>query len=945
MNPSAHISLRGVRQNNLKNIDIDIPLQSLTVICGPSGSGKSSLAFETLYSESQRRYIESLSSYARQFLNKAPQPDLDSVENIPPAIAIEQKNYVKTSRSTVGTTTEIIGYLRLLFAKLGRPYCPEHNVEIKSESVTTGVEHVIEKLNGKRGYVLSLITKKYRIAKGKKLLELLLKDGYIRIAEKNKIIDLTTKSSLPSGDFYVVVDRLVFCEDDRGRLADSIAQAYMVSQKYNSNYSGGRAEFLTIENEHLKISEDPSCSICEFSFPPISAKLFNFNSPLGACSRCNGFGNLLLLDEKKIVSNPNLSLSEGAVVPFAMPSARSDRRQLLRGAEKAGIDIDAPWSNLTQKQKNLIWKGNKNFYGIEGLFDYLEGKKYKMHVRVFLSRFKSAFPCEECEGTRLRKDIKHILINKKNIMGLSKEPISNLNTFFKSIKLSRMEEDVSSEVLAQIRSRLQFLVDVGVGYLTLDRETRTLSGGEYQRINLANQLGMSLSQTLYVLDEPTVGLHPKDNDKLINILKQLKDLGNTLAIVEHDKSVIKNSEHVIELGPGSGHMGGEVVFSGNREDFYKQKESKTVLYLKLDEKWTPARTPRPIDVKTYKYKIGLKGCSGHNLKNVNVEFPLNCLIVVTGVSGSGKSTLISQTLYPALEESIGGQHKFSQPFKSLVGESFIKKVIFIDQKPIGKSSRSNPVTYTKVFDEIRNIMASTEEAKEKGYTSRYFSLNVDAGRCPTCRGEGNETIDMAFMDDVTLICDTCDGKRFQKNILDIKFRGKNIDDVLNMTVAQAMDFFVSFPKIRRPLAFLKEVGLDYLTLGQSAKSLSGGESQRLKVAKELSSSQQKSTLYILDEPTTGLHPHEVQLLLQILNKLIDAGGSVIVIEHNLDVIKSADYIVELGPGGGSEGGKVLFSGLPEDLVRCKRCPTAPYLRSFFQLPVRGKIKKKVAARK
>ncbi len=941
MNPPHHISLRGVRQNNLKNIDIDIPLQSLTVICGPSGSGKSSLAFETLYSESQRRYIESLSNYARQFLNKAPQPDLDRVVNIPPAIAIEQKNYVKTSRSTVGTTTEIMGYLRLLFAKVGRPYCPEHNIEIQSESITSGVDHVIKKLKGKRGYILSPITKQYRIVKGRKLLGLILKDGYIRIAEKDKIIDLTTKTTLPSGDFYIVIDRLVFRKEDRGRLADSVAQAYMASQKYNSNYSGGRAEFLTTENEHLKISEDPSCSICEFSFPPLSAKLFNFNNPLGACRYCKGFGNLLLLDEKKIVPNSNLSLSEGAVIPFAMPSARSGKRQLLKGLKRAGVDIHAPWKELSPKHKKLIWKGNRNFYGIEGFFDKLEEKKYKMHIRIFLARFKSAFPCESCKGMRLRKDIQHILINKKNIMDLSKEPISNLNIFFKDLKLTRMEEEISEEILNQIRSRLQFLVDVGVGYLTLDRETRTLSGGEYQRINLANQLGMSLSQTLYVLDEPTVGLHPKDNDKLIRILKQLKDLGNTLTIVEHDKNIIQNSEHVIELGPGSGHLGGEVVFSGKREEFYNQTQSKTVPYLKLDEKWTPVRTPRAIDVKTYKYKIRLKGCRGHNLRNVHVEFPLHCLILITGVSGSGKSTLISQTLYPALEESLSGQHKFSQPFKELTGENFIKKVIFIDQKPIGKSSRSNPVTYTKVFDEIRNVMSSVEEAKQKGYTARYFSLNVDAGRCPSCRGEGSETIDMAFMDDITLICDTCDGKRFQKDILDIKFRGKNIDDILNMTVAQAMDFFVSFPKIRRPLAFFKEVGLDYLTLGQSAKSLSGGESQRLKIAKELSSSQQKSTLYILDEPTTGLHPHEVQLLLQILNKLIDAGGSVIVIEHNLDVIRSADYIIELGPGGGSEGGKVLFSGTPEGLIQSKKCPTAPYLKPLLCPPMKRNKKKPV----
>lgn len=929
MDDITHIRLTGVRQNNLKNIDVDIPLGELTVVCGPSGSGKSSLAFETLYAEGQRRFIESMSNYARQFLNKAPQPELDGIENIPPAIAVEQKNTVKTSRSTVGTQTEIIDYLRLLYEKIGTPYCPNHKTKIESESVTEATDKTLSRFDGKRGYVLAPVLHDGRIAKGKKLLQILMSEGYLRFLNQDKLEDVTSKTQLPSETFFLVLDRVSFRQEDRGRLSDSISQAYAASQKLNANLSGGRARILTTENEELLVSEENACSLCGFTFPEISSRLFSFSSPLGACGTCNGFGNTLSLDENKVVPNNSLSIAQGAIHPFTMPSAASDRKELYAFCKKHKIDMHTSWKDLPKKYTQAIWNGTKDFYGVKGLFEYLETKKYKMHVRVFLSRYKSATECVECSGTRLRKEVHNILIAGKSIVELSALPIDKFLAVLKDLKLTKMQTEICGEVLKQLLSRTQFLSDVGVGYLTLDRMTKTLSGGEYQRLNLANQLGMGLSQTLYVLDEPTVGLHPRDNNRLIDILKRLKDLGNTLVVVEHDKDVIRNSEHVIELGPGSGHLGGEIIFNGTSAEFFKSTDSKTAHHLMLDTKWTPNKNVRPVSLDNYRYLLEIAGCTGHNLKNVKVSFPLNRLVVVTGVSGSGKSSLVSQTLYPAILQNITGEHQFALPYKTIKGIEHVKDLVFIDQKPIGKSARSNPVTYMKVYDEIREIMASTEDAKSRGYTARHFSLNVDAGRCTKCQGDGVETIDMMFMDDITLVCEECNGRRFKRETLEVKFKGKNIADILDLTVSQAMDFFISHPNIRRPLSVLRDVGLDYLRLGQSARSLSGGESQRLKIAKHFSSINQKATLYLLDEPTTGLHPHEVQLLLGVLNKLIDAGGSVLLIEHNLDVIRAADYIIEMGPEGGEAGGRLLFEGTPEQMARSAKCPTAEFLKPFF----------------
>lgn len=946
---SKDIHIWGVKQNNLKNIEIKIPLGKLTVICGPSGSGKSSLAFETLFAEGQRRFIESMSNYARQFLNKAPKPNIDGIENIPPAISIEQKNTIKSSRSTVGTTTELIDYLRLLYEKIGIPHCPDHKTPASKISTTEASDLVLNKFANARGYILVEIAKENRVVEGKKLHSLLLQEGFLRITQlkekkaKKKsepshfeiqdIVDLglpaQIKKGVPSDTFYLVIDRLSFTEDEKGRLTDSITQAYDASLKYNIGSNVRKALVVTTDGSLLKLSEEPSCAICGWAPPQISSKLFSFNSPMGACQTCKGFGNILKLDEAKVVPNPNLSIAEGALNPFTMPSAEHDKKALFLFCKRKKIDLQKPWKDLPKSARDLIWTGTKEFFGVEGLFEYLDQIKYKMHVRVFISRYRSPHRCPDCKGSRLRKEVQTVLINKKPISELTAKTIDDLYDFFEKFKISQHEEDVAAEILKQIRSRLSFLNRVGVSYLTLDRETRTLSGGEYQRIMLANQLGMGLSQALYVLDEPTVGLHPRDNDRLISILKDLKNLGNTLVIVEHDHDVIKNSENVIEMGPGSGYLGGEVVYSGKTELFYSFEKSITAPYLR-PKKWTPLRTGRPVSLENYRYKLELLGCTGNNLKNVSVEFPLNRLVVVSGVSGSGKSTLVTKTLYPALARKLDLEYEVAAEHTKLIGSENIKNILLIDQSPIGKSARSSPITYLKAFDAIRTLMASVTEAQQRGYTPGTFSLNVDGGRCPSCRGTGYEEIDMQFMDNVVIPCDVCDSKKYRPEILEILFNKKNIHEILSMTVAEAMNFFVAHPNIRKPLSVLKEVGLDYLTLGQPANSLSGGESQRLKIAKELSQVTQKSTLYILDEPTTGLHFKEVDLLMKVLHKLIEAGGSVIVIEHNLDVIKNADYIIDMGPEAGKNGGSIVVAGSIEDVIACKKSLTGRYLKKYVE---------------
>lgn len=915
------IVLSGVKQNNLKNITVKIPLGSFTVICGPSGSGKSSLAFETLYAEGQRRYIESLSTYARQFLNKAPKPDVEFIKNIPPAIAIEQKNHVKNSRSTVGTTTEVVDYLRLLFEKVGTPLCPNGHGEIKKESASLGASDVLKDFLSARAYILFPVYEKYRVLEGKKLLAQILKEGFIRIikASSQDIIELNTKSKIPAGDFFVVIDRLVLEDASRGRLVEALSNAYLMTLKFNQGLGGGHAFIKTVEGKERRLTEENSCSVCDYSLPEINSRLFSFSSPYGACPTCSGFGNILKIDEAKVVPNPKLSIEEYCVDTFRMPSTRRKNRSLIELARKNKISTTTPWENLKPKEKKLLWAEVLDF------FEMLEEKKYKMHVRIFLARYKSPFTCYVCHGTRLRPEAEQVFIENKSISDLSQMTLRELYDFLSSIKLTKFQQEVAGEILKQLLARTGFLIEVGLDYITTDRQTRTLSGGEYQRINLANQLGMSLSQTLYVFDEPTVGLHPRDNNRLIGILKKLRELGNTLVIVEHDKDVIEQSSHVIEMGPGSGHLGGEVLFSENTGDFLNNSKSLTAGYLNLNKKWIPQKESRPMAIENFKYKIELTGCTGNNLKNINVTFPLNRLVCVTGVSGSGKSTLIVDTLYPALARALNLEFEPVRPFKKITGHEYIKNVMLIDQKPIGKSSRSNAATYLKIYDEIRSIMSSTYEAKTRGYTPGHFSFNVDGGRCPVCKGEGYEVIDMVFMEEIRLKCDTCDGKRFKKEILEIKYKNKNIHEVLNLTVTEAMDFFVNFPSIYRTLSLLREVGLDYITLGQPAPTMSGGESQRLKIAKEFQGSAQKQTLYILDEPTTGLHFREVEMLLRVINRLIDAGGSVIIIEHNLDVIKNSDYIIDLGPEAGAGGGTIVATGTPDEIKKHKKSLTGQYL--------------------
>jgi excinuclease ABC subunit A len=963
------IHLWGVKQNNLKNIEVKIPLGSFTVVCGPSGSGKSSLAFETLFAEGQRRFIESMSNYARQFLNKAPKPDIEGVNNIPPAISIEQKNSVKSSRSTVGTTTELVDYMRLLFEKVGESHCPTHHVKTEKQSVTEAADRVIQHFSGSRGYILVEIGAGTRVAEAKKLHSLLLQDGYLRIyvppkakeepkakktatkkaakkvnnepvefsavtaEEMGEVVEVSTpqmiKKGLPKDTFFLVIDRLSFSADERGRLADSLTQAYDASIKYNSGILTRRCNVLTTDGKKLQLSEENSCPICGYTPPPLTSRLFSFNSPMGACQTCKGFGNILDLDEKKVVPNPNLSIAQGALNPFTMPSAAQDKKQLFAYCKKAKIDLHTPWKDMPADQKKRLWDGTDDFFGVRGLFEYLEELKYKMHVRVFISRYRSPFLCPDCKGSRLRKEAMNVFIQGQNIQDYSEMTVEELCNTFKKLVLSPMQLEVADEVFKQIRARLEFLMRVGVHYLTLARETRTLSGGEYQRLMLANQLGMGLSQALYVLDEPTVGLHPRDNDRLISILKDLKELGNTLVVVEHDHDVIKNSENIIEMGPGSGYLGGEVVYTGTTEKFYTSDKSITAPFLKPKKNWAPLRVVRPVDINTFKYKLEMKGASGHNLKNLDVVIPLHRLVAITGVSGSGKSTLVTKTLYPALARQLDIEYMPMQDLKSLKGTEYVKNVLLIDQSAIGKSARSSPITYLKAFDAIRTLMSAVPEAKMRGYTPGTFSLNVDGGRCPACKGTGFEEIDMMFMDNVIIPCDVCDGKKYRNEILEIKYKDKNVSEILSMTVAEAMNFFVAHPNIRKPLSVLKEVGLDYLQLGQPAGTLSGGESQRLKIAKELSQTQQKDTLYILDEPTTGLHFREVDLLMKVLNKLIDAGGSVIVVEHNQDVIRGSDYVIDLGPEAGAKGGKIVAEGSPDEIIKNKKSLTGQYLKRYI----------------
>ena len=925
------IQLNGVRQNNLKNINVDFPLGQISVICGPSGSGKSSLAFETLYAKGQREYINSLSSYARQFLDRSPQPDVDKVKNIPPAIAIEQANHVTTNRSTVGTLTEIIDYLRLLFANVGVPTCLKHKTPIMPDTVTSAADQVLQTFNGQRGYILTGISpQKNTLDREDELLRFLLRSGHTRIFHNNEMIEIHPESKLPRGYFDIVIDRTSFHKKDRVRIVDSISQAYSAFN-YLNLCQKGKAKVVNTEGEEIKLNESPMCRECGFSLPPVTHQLFNFSSPVGVCKTCEGLGHFLQFDKSKIIPNQRLSLSEDAIHPFKAFFLRYESMDFLGICKEVfKIDTHKPIHQLSKRNQGLLWYGNLEFPGLIKILEDSEKYRGDTQIQNFFEAYKTYNSCRDCHGSRLCKEANAVLIKGKSITEVCSLMVEDLLVFFENMACDKSNAKFKavSELLQQICSRLRFLCDIGVNYLTLDRLTRTLSAGEYQRVNLANQLGRALSQTLYVLDEPTVGLHPKDNDRLIKILNQIKNLGNTLVVVEHDKTVIQNAQHVVEMGPGSGQHGGEVIFSGCTKDFLKTSTLTTQAFKKKK-----TQNKKPILSKTPGMQPFLKitGCSGHNLKSIDVTIPLNKLVAVTGVSGSGKSSLLKGTLYPALLRRVKNEHdKDVLPFKALRLPGLIKDVLFVDQNPIGRTWRSSPVTYLKIYDHIRTLMSYTKEARKKHYKPSFFSLNVEfGGRCPNCNGEGFEVIDMAFMDDVRLVCEECKGQRFRKEVFDITYQGKHINDILNLTVLEAIEFFKDKPPICDPLLFLKEVGLEYLHLGQSTQSLSGGESQRLKLARELIQAKKDLSFYILDEPTTGLHPKEVDMLITVMRKLIDKGGTVIVIEHNMDLIQESDYVIELGPGGGKNGGQLMFQGPTNLLCQNTKCATAPYLKPYF----------------
>lgn len=930
------ISFSKVSQNNLKKINFKIPLKSFCVVCGPSGSGKSSLAFDTLFAEGQRRYIESLSNYTKQFFKKAPKPEMEGADNIPPAIAIEQKNSIRSSRSTVGTSTEIFYYIRLLYEKLGVTYCPKHKKPLKKNTPSTASEQLIKAFDGERGYVLFPLREDVLGKNKKTFIKGLLHEGYLRVFLKtpknHQVLELEEllKKKKPRGEIFLIVDRVAFGKKEKGRLSDSIRNGFLMNLRYGTKENRDNLTIVTTTKKEMIISSKPVCPTCGYNTFEVTAQHLNFNSSLGACIACNGFGSVLKVDEKKVIPQENFSIQEGAIKPFTMPSGKKDQRRLIKFCEKRKINVHTPWKNLPERHRKLVWGGDDTFYGVQGVFDYLESRKHKMYVRIFLARHKSPFICNQCKGVKLKSFAKHIYLSDKNICDIAKMSIKDLETWFSKLNLTKKEKDVSGDILEHICSHLNTLVKLGIGYLTLDRETKTLSGGECQRISLCKQLGSKLSQTLYVLDEPTIGLHPRDNESLINVMKEIRNLGNTLVVVEHDLDVIQNSDYVIEMGPQSGAKGGEIIYSGKTEDFYKFKKSNTSSHLKKKGKDKTVVETRKTDMKKYKYKLSLRGCTGNNLKNVHLEIPLNRIVSISGVSGSGKSSLITQTLYPALVKELSKENPpTGLPYKILSGAEYLKDVFLIDQSPTKASIRSNPATYLQIYSYIRHIMGFCDDAVRGDFTPTHFSLNTEGGRCPTCKGVGYETIDMVFMDDIEVSCGDCKGKRFKKDVLDIFFRGKNILDILNMTVEESLQFFQSSPQIRIPLFIMKEIGLGYIKIGQSIKDLSGGEIQRLKIARKLCSNENKNHLFIMDEPTKGLHFNEVHLLIKVLDKLVDSGNSVLLIEHNQEILRHSDHIIDMGPDAGKRGGEIVYQGSVGKILKSKNSLTGIYLKKYL----------------
>ena len=914
---TKEILIKGAKLHNLKNITVGIPRNKLVVITGLSGSGKSSLAFDTLYAEGQRRYVESLSSYARQFLGKLDKPKVDNIIGIAPAIAIQQKVNTSNPRSTVGTSTEVYDYLKLLFARIGKTYSPISGQEVKKHTVTDVVDAVMRYPEGTKLLLLAPVSiPKDRTVE--QVLKLLLQQGYARILYKEEIIRLE-EDNLPKNldNFQLVVDRVIVHHDEdfQHRLADAVDTAF---------FEGKGECYIQEMDGVVQTHFSNRFELDGITFLEPNVHLFSFNNPYGACPKCDGYGDTIGLDEDLIVPNTGLSVYENAIYPWRGETMSWFRDQLVNNAYKFDFPIHKPWFELTDEQKQLVWDGNKYFTGLTDFFKELEDKSYKIQNRVLLARYRGKTRCHECHGKRLRKEANYVKIAGKSISDLVELPIEELQVFFKGLQLNDYEQEVAKRLLLEINNRLQFLTDVGLGYLTLNRKSNTLSGGESQRINLATSLGSSLVGSMYILDEPSIGLHPRDTERLISVLKSLRDLGNTVIVVEHDEDIMKAADYIIDIGPEAGTHGGEVVATGTYNELLKANT--------LTGKYLSGRLTIDIPKKrrTSPHYITLIGCRENNLKNIDVTFPLDMLTVVTGVSGSGKSTLVKKLLYPAIQKELDlGGEKIGQ-FTKIEGKyKHLQSVEFVDQNPIGKSTRSNPITYIKAYDDIRALFANQKLAKMRNFQSKHFSFNVDGGRCEVCKGEGEVTIEMQFMADVHLTCEACGGKRFKKEVLEVMYEGKNIDDLLNTTIDDAVAFFQKHKqtKIAEKLKPLQDVGLGYVTLGQSSSTLSGGEAQRIKLASFLSKSDSKEkVLFIFDEPTTGLHFHDIRKLLDSLQALIEKGHSVIIIEHNIEMIKSADYVIDLGLEGGAKGGNLIATGTPEEIAKNKKSYTGKYLK-------------------
>ncbi len=957
------IVVRGARVHNLKNIDFEIPHNSLTVVTGVSGSGKSSLAFDTIYAEGQRRYVESLSAYARQFLERIEKPDVDVIDGIAPAVAIRQKNTTRNPRSTVATATEIFDYLRLLFARVGRTYCLQCGNEVKKDTVDEVADAVLAMGEGTRLQVFfplhapeavsSDLEKKKGRSSGKKPVKVsapqsdavktrlfdLRKRGFNRLYQNGQIFEFSSPESLLDVNFaepvFLLVDRLVVSADARARIVDAVEISYR---------EAGEVVFESVPRDDqpsqgVRFSQRFECKRCNLRYEEPEPRLFSFNNPYGACPRCQGFGNTIDFDLDLVIPDKSKTLNEGAIEPWTKPKYRPLFTELKRFAKQLEIPLDVPWTELDPEKQRLVIEGEGRFYGVRGFFNHLERKKYKLHVRVFLSRYRGYSLCSTCGGARLRQEARQVKINGKNICEVCSLTVEEAANFFTQVQLNDEEAAIADKLLQEINERLRFLNDVGLEYLTLDRLASTLSGGEAQRIQLATSLGSRLVGTLYVLDEPSIGLHSRDTHRLIKILHDLRDLGNTILVVEHDPDVMRASDRILDLGPGAGENGGKVIAVGTYDEIRKAPGSLTGRYLSRDLRIQLPATRRKPDSQ----QIKIYGARAHNLKDVDLTLPLRMIVAITGVSGSGKSTLLHDVLYRALsaaKKQTSGEPLPSPSWDRLEGAEYIDDVILVDQSPIGRTPRSNPVTYIKAFDGIRELFASLPEAQKRGFTAGHFSFNIPGGRCETCQGDGTVTVEMQFLADVELICEECKGARYKPQVLEVRYRGKNIQQVLQLTVKEALQFFANAPKVVDKLRVLEEVGLGYLRLGQSATTLSGGEAQRMKLAAHLQpaareigrrssakdgSRRRNRILYIFDEPTTGLHFDDVSKLLSAFRRLIDAGGSILVIEHNLEVIKTADWVIDLGPEGGDRGGYVIGAGTPEVIAKLPNSYTGKFL--------------------